>query len=102
MDYKEAVKKVQARKTKEPFLVFKFGYSAKLVLPHKDGVAMLSSIATAEQLNDPYNEQHSIGPIDRGSIEVTQMSQEEYEHYKIAALLKISVGEAKEHALNSD
>ena len=102
MDYKDAIKKVQNKKIKETYLVFKFGYDVKFVLPHKDGVAMISSLAAAEQLNDPYNAQHSIGPIERGKVEITQMSQEEYEHYKISVLLGITVSEAKEHALNSD
>jgi hypothetical protein len=102
MDFKEAVKRVNARKPKGNFLVIKFGYDIKLVLPHVDGMAFISAITNVEQLNEGYNEQHSITPLERHKVEITQMSQEDYEHHKIAALLSITVKEAKEAALNSD
>jgi hypothetical protein len=102
MEYKEAIKKVQARKPKGNFMVIDLAYDFKMVLPHTDGMAFMAAIANAEQLNDPYNANHSITPVERGKVKVSTLSQEEYEHHKIAALLGITVTEAKEHALNSD
>lgn len=101
MDFKDAVKKIQARKTKENFLVFTFGYDSKIVMPHKDGVALIACMANAEQLYDPYNGKHYIGEMEKAKIQISQMSQEEYERYKIAALLDISMDEVKQHQLQT-
>lgn len=101
MDFKEAAKKVQARKSKENFLVFTFGYNDKIVLPHKDGVALIACMANAEQLYDPYGGKHYIGEMEKTKIQISQMSQEEYERYKIAALLDISLDEVKQHQLQA-
>ena len=102
MEYKEAIKKVQARKPKCNFMVIKLAYDLKIVLPHADGMAFMASIANVEQLNDPYNANHSITPLERNKFEITTLSQDEYEHHKVAALLGITVNEAKEFALHSD
>ena len=101
MDYKEAVKKVQTRKAKENFLLFTLGYDNKVVLPYKDGIALLAAFSNAEQFNDPYNKQHSIGELDRSKISTTTLSQEEYERYKIAALLNMTLEEVKELGLQA-
>ena len=101
MDFKEAAKKVQARKSKENFLVFTFGYNDKIVMPHKDGVALIACMANAEQLYDPYGGKHYIGEMEKTKIQINQMSQEEYERYKIAALLDISMDEVKQHQLQA-
>lgn len=98
MDYAEAVKKVQTKKEKDPFMVFKLSYDLNVVVPHKDGVSLLASLINAEQLCVPYNGQHSISEIKRDQITVSPMSREEYERYKIAALLKLSVAEVEEMA----
>lgn len=101
MDFKEAVKKVQTRKAKENYLVFTFGYNDKIVMPHKDGVALIACMANAEQLYDPYGGKHYIGEMEKTKIQISQMSQEEYERYKIAALLDISLDEVKQHQLQA-
>lgn len=95
MEYAQALKKVQAKKAVEHYLLIKLGYDSTLILPHKDGVTFMATLAMAEQFNDPYNARHSITELDRSKITVTQMSQEEYQRHKIAALLDISVEEAK-------
>ena len=101
MDYKEALKKVQAVKVKDNFMCIKLTYDTKLILPHKDALLFLSSLAAAEQLNDPYNKPHTIGELDRSKIEVTTLSYLEYERFKIAALLNITVDEVKEAQLQA-
>lgn len=101
MDYQEALKKVQSTKAKENFLIIKLGYDNTVVLPHKDGLVLMSSLSAAEQLNDEYNKKHSIGELDRSKITISQMSREEYERYKIATLLNLTLDEVKEAALQA-
>lgn len=101
MDFKEAIKKVQTRKAKENYLVFTFGYNDKIVMPHKDGVALVACMANAEQLYDPYGGKHYIGEMEKTKIQISQMSHEEYERYKIAALLDISMDEVKQYQLQA-
>lgn len=100
MDYKEALKKVQTAKARDNFMVIKFGYDNSLVLPHKDGIVFLTALNSAEQLNDPYNKPHTIGELERSKITVSPMSYLEYERYKIAAILNITVDEVKEQGLS--
>ena len=102
MEYKDAIKKVQARKPKGNYMIIKMAYDFKVVMPHADGIAFMAAMANAEQLNDPYNANHSIVPIERGKLEISTMSQDDYEHHKVAALLGITVSEAKEFALHGD
>ena len=101
MDYKEAVKKVQAVKVKENFMVIKLAYDTKLILPYKDAVALMATLNNAEQFDEQYNKPHRIGELDRSKIEVTVMSYPEYERYKIAALLNITAEEVKEAQLQA-
>ena len=96
MEYKEALKTVQAKKPKDNFLVFQFGYDKKFILPHKDGIALIAALAQAEQIKEPYQQQHSIGGLDRDAIITTAMSHEEYELYKISALMRIPIGELRD------
>ena len=100
MEYLEAVKEVRTKKVKENFLVIEFSYN-KIVLPYKEGMAFLSSLSTAEKLNDDYGGMKRIIPFERTLITTTLMSGEEYEQYKIAALLNISIDEVKEFALKA-
>ena len=93
MDYMEALKKIQVKKEKEPFMVFKMAYDLNLLLPHKDGVTLLSSLISAEQLHIPYGGQHYIGEIKRDQINFSTLSREEYERFKIAGLLSITPDE---------
>ena len=102
MDYATAVKKVQARKAKENYLLVTLGYDNKVVLPYKDGIAFITSMSNAEQFNDPYNKEHNISELDKDKITMKPMSQEEYERYKIAALLNMTVAEVKELGLHSN
>lgn len=97
MEYPEALKKVQAKKTRDPnFLVIHYNYDCKIVLPYDDGMNFVKSLEKAEMLRDSYNEQHRIEEIEREQIRFWVMSREEYERYKIAALLGIKPDEVKE------
>ncbi len=101
MDYKEAKKTVQATKSKDNYLVFTLSYDNKIVLPYKDGIAFLNAMNSAEQLIEPYNEKHRITSVSREQVRVTPMSSEEYEQFKIATLLDITIAEVKEFALRT-
>lgn len=102
MDYLQAIKAVQTKKPKENFLVIEFGYDCKIVLPYKDGMAFMTSFTNAEQLSEKYNEPHRIVGFKRDLLTIRIMSGEEYEQYKIAALLNISIDEVKEYALQTN
>ncbi len=101
MDYKEALKTVQARKIKENYLVITFGYDKKFILPHKDGITLLAALAQAEQLKDPYKEPHTISGLDRDAYSTTSLSHHEYELYKIASLMRIPIEELRELQRNA-
>ena len=95
MDYKEAVAKVQATKPKENYMMVTLSYSNKIILPYKDGVTLMTALSNAEQLHEPYNDQHHISGIERGAITSVLMSHDEYARFKIAALLGVSPDEVK-------
>jgi len=98
MEYEEAKKKVQSIKTADNYFVIEMDYGTKAVLPYKDGLQFLAAMNNAELLKDPYKEKHSIGPWDRNKFKTSIMSRHEYEQFKIAALLRVSVEELKEYA----
>lgn len=102
MEITEAIKKVRTEKPRENYMVFELSYDNKFLLPHKDGVALLSALATAEKLHDRYGDPKRIVELDRDQIVIKAMSYQEYERYKIAALLNITPEEVKEamEALN--
>ena len=101
MEYNEALKKVQSKKPKDNFMVVTLSYNCKLLLPYKDGLLFMSALANAEQLGDEYGKPKRILPLERESLSSHLMSADEYETYKIAALLNVSPEEVKEFALKA-
>ncbi len=101
MDYKEALKKIGEKKHKENFLVIELDYSNKIVLPYKEGIAFMGSLANAENLSDRYGQNKSIGPLGMDSIKTYILSAMEYEQIKIAALLNVTLDEVKQFALEA-
>lgn len=90
----EATKKVQAEKPKENFMVIHL--EAKLVLPHKDGLAFMAALAQAEKLNDGYYDTpKGIHELDKDTIRATMLSRQEYERHKMAALLGVTVDDIR-------
>ena len=98
MDYTEALKLVQTKKTKSNFILIQFGYDFKILIPHQDGIAFMTSMASAEQLYEPYKEPHRIAEVEKDKIRISTFSAEDYECYKIAGLLGITPDEVKEAA----
>lgn len=94
MDYEQAKKKAQAEKPKENFIVIHI--DGKFVLPHKDGVKFLESLANAEKLPRYYSDKQCITALEREDYSTTSMSRQEYERYKIAALLNVSYDDVKQ------
>ena len=95
MNYTEALKKVQETKPKDSFIVIKLGYDAPIILPYADGMTMIAAFKQAEQFDKLYDATRII-ELDRTRLEFTVLSRQEYERYKIAALLHITVEEAKQ------
>lgn len=93
MKYVDALKKVQAKKTRENFMAIKLGYDHTLLLPYKDGVAFMNSLSSAERLIDAYGKPARIQEYNRDAISFTIMSGIDYERHKIAALLNVTLEE---------
>lgn len=97
MDYTEAVKRVRAEKLKDNYLLLQIStdYNCRLLLPHKDAIALLDTLKNAEQLYEKYNETPRIAEASRELVTTTVLSHQEYERFKIAALLNLSLDEVK-------
>lgn len=98
MEYAEAAKKVKAEKPRDNYMILEFGYDHKIVLPHKDGVQIISALLNAERLRESYGDPKRITEIERDAIKTQTMSYAEYERFKIATLLGITPEEVKEFA----
>ena len=96
-DYATACKKVQSTKAEENYLVINMGYSLKMVLPFKAGIALLGSLDRAELFEDPYSSPPRITPMEKDKIIVTVMSPTEYRQHQIASLLGVPVSDIKKH-----
>ena len=90
--YLEA-KKVASIKPKENYLVIDIYYGHKIILPYKDGLAMLASLANAEAVSEEYNKPMVISGFNREHLKTSIMSGEDYGRHKIATLLKITMDE---------
>lgn len=98
MNLETATKQVRATKRNESYLVFTFNYGDRYVLPHKDGVALMQTLATAEQIPSyfPSDKPPEIKQMGSSSLRVEPMSPAEYEDIKIAALLGISLNDLQD------
>lgn len=96
MNIEEAKKMLQAVKPKDNYLLVSLAYSNKFVFPYKEGMAVIEAFSKAEMLDEPYNAQHRIKPIERIELEFRVLSADEYERIKIAAILGVSPKEILE------
>ena len=91
MDYITAAAKVASSKTKENYMLVYLAYDRKLILPYKDGLAFIASMANAEALSEGYGKTEGIGEVPKAEVIQTSLfSASEYSRYKIAALMCIS------------
>lgn len=95
MNYADALKKVQASKPKDNYLLLNLSYNRTLVLPYKDGTTVLAALSQAEQMDDSYGTKKHIQPMDSDAITVKVLSGADYVHHKVAALLNVTFDEAK-------
>lgn len=94
MDLNEARKQVQApKKLKENFMVINLAHDFSIVLPHKDGIAVMAALANAEQMDPTYSSKKHIVPLDANKLTTTFMSRQDYERCKVAALLGLSTSD---------
>jgi hypothetical protein len=98
--YKEAKKTVQAQKHKGMYMVIHFdagGWNTdlRLVLPYDQGVAFIAPLQHAEQLQKINGEPVRITHLERDKIKITTLSREDYETYKMAALLGVSIDDLR-------
>ena len=95
-DY-EAAKKVVSIKPKENYMVIDIYYNHKIILPYKDGLAMLAALANAEAVNEEYSKPMVISGFNRDHLKTSIMSGEDYGRHKMAVLLNVTIDELKEY-----
>lgn len=96
-EYQKALKTVQSNKPKDSYMVIEFDYSNKVIVHHKEGIALLTSLNTAEHFEESYSGVSRIEPFDRDKLKASIMSAEEYQQYKIAMLLNVRVQDVRDH-----
>ncbi len=96
MDYKEAVKTVRATTNKENWMVIKYDWNGRIILPYKDGIAFIAALSNAKKIKDINGDRPNICAFDRDELEFTVMSHKEYEQIQIAHLLRLTVGDIKQ------
>ena len=100
-DYQAAVKKIQASKPKDNFLLCKISWDLSIVLPYKAGLALMEALMQSENLVEEYSKPPSIQPFDREKVRISVLSAKEYEQIRIAQLLKVSLDDVKEYETNT-
>lgn len=100
-DYTAAVKKVQASKAKENYLLFTVSWDINLILPYKEGMLFMEALGKAEKLEEPYDKPPGIRPLDRDRIGMKVLSAKEYEQIKIAQLLQVKLRDVQEYETNN-
>ena len=100
-EYQAAVKKFQAIKPKENYLLCTISWGTKVVLPYKAGMALMEALGQAERLVEEYNKPPSIQPLDRDRMHLGILSAQEYEQIRIAQLLKVPLDTVKEYETNN-
>lgn len=95
--YEKAKKAVQAKKARDNYLVVKIGYDIKLILPYKAGLAFMEAIGQAEKASKGYGTIDRIVELPQDSLEISTLSAEDYDRYKIAALLNVTIDEVRQY-----
>lgn len=96
-DYQAAVKKIQATKPKENYLLCSVSWDVNLVFPYKAGMVFMEAMGQAEKLVEEYNKPPGIQPIDRDKIQFRVLSAKEYEQIRIAQVLKVPLDTVREY-----
>lgn len=92
----DAKKKITSVKPKENYLRIKLGYDNILVLPYKDGIKFVESLSYAQRIEGDYGSRKRMIPLEKGMVEISPLSAEEFTRYQIATMLDISIDELPE------
>lgn len=93
MTFEEAQKKVQTLKRQPTWLKITFAYRT-LVLPYKDGMALISALEQAEELENEWSKP-AMQSMSSSSVTINPLSHEDYCNYKMAALMNLTFEEMK-------
>jgi hypothetical protein len=105
MNFKEAVKEAQKHKPAEHMMLINISYDKKLVLPFKDGLAFMATLQNAQIIEYNYSKPDRISQLDKDTIAISPMSQQDYQDLVIASLLNTRAAEvkkAREEALQQE
>lgn len=92
-DYQEALKKI-SKQDKENFLMINFRYDRQIIVPFKDGIAIMQSLENGMLFESHYSSPPSYTPI-TDEISVQLVPAEMVNDIKVAKLLNISMDTAK-------
>lgn len=87
MNAKEA-EKLLSKPIEENYISFSIGYSASLIMPHKQGLELVKALACAEEFKDNYNGASQVAPISPKEIHIKLVSAEEYREAKLRYYLE--------------
>jgi len=90
MDYAQALKIVDENKPISGYLSINFGYSLSVILPYKEGLALLDTLSNAEKIDD-YGSGSPVRPLTKDDVRVTIISRSDYRKRKMAALLNVTI-----------
>lgn len=93
MTYEEALKKVQGKTLaiNKSFLKIKFSYQVEVILPFKQGVALIESLQHGWFYVANYSSAPDFRAIESKDFEATVCSEEEVQRIQMAKLLGISI-----------
>ena len=74
------------------YMAISFGYDYNIVLPYKDGVALLTSLEKAESIDRYYSGSKVIFNDTSRQVEICVISQKDYREQKMAKLLGVPDG----------
>ena len=96
MEFTEALKKVQASKNQDNFILVSMGWDHKYVFPYKEGLAFIAAFERALRFEENYDNNSRLIPIKRDHLTFHVLSREDYENIQIAGLLNLKLSQIKE------
>ena len=96
MQFSEALKKVQASKNQDNFILVSLGWDQKYVFPYKEGLAFIAAFEHALYFKEDYDNNSRLTPLNRDHLAFHVLSREDYENIQIAGLLNLKLSQIKE------
>jgi len=93
MTYEEALKQVQGKTPaiNKSFLKIKFSYQLEVILPFKQGIALMESLQNGWAYTANYSSAPEFRAIESKDVEANVCSEEEVQRIQMAKLLGISI-----------